>query len=259
MLCRVVNRNLFSLCLAGVPCPPFDRAGTFLIGKTAGRARRLNEEYSGYFKLGHDGYMIAIVSDVTPQPAGQPDPDSSSPQDEGARIEKISHSAVAARVPEKVGRGIFCTGQVILDSPKEFVVDFLQGITRPYQVVSRVVMTPKTVAELTDAVKKNLDLYTQRFGPPAAVPTPSSERRPTVAEIYENFRLPEDLLSGVYSNSVMIGHSATEFFLDFITGFYPTSAVAARIFLPAPQLPRFHKALVSSLEQHRARFGQKND
>ena len=117
------------------------------------------------------------------------------------------------------------------------------------------VMTPDTVKELSDATKRNLDLYTQRFGPPAPVPTPNPERRPTVAEIYENFRLPEDLLCGVYSNSVLIGHSATEFFFDFITSFYPTSAVGARIFLPAPQVPRFLKALNASLEQHRVRFG----
>src|ERR1039458_779258 len=55
------------------------------------------------------------------------------------------------------------------------------------------------------------------YGPPTPVP----DRRPTIQEIYENFRLPEELLSGSYANSVLIGHSPTEFFFDFITGFYP--------------------------------------
>ena len=123
-----------------------------------------------------------------------------------------------------------CTGQVILDSPKEFVIDFLQGLTRPYQVVSRVVLTPQTVNELAEAMQQNLDMYTKNYGPPPPVPGPVPDRRPTIQEIYENFRLPEELLSGSYANSVLIGHSPTEFFMDFITGFYPTSAVAARYF-----------------------------
>jgi hypothetical protein len=174
------------------------------------------------------------------------------------KVENFSHSSVAARVPEKVAKGIFCTGQVILDSPKEFVVDFLQGLTRPFQVVSRVVMTPQTITELSEALQKNLDMYTKAYGAPPPVPGPVPDRRPTIQEIYENFRLPEELLSGTYANSVLIGHSPTEFFFDFITGFYPTSAVASRIFLPIQQVPRFLNALNASLAQHKVRY-QKRD
>jgi Protein of unknown function (DUF3467) len=173
--------------------------------------------------------------------------------------ENIQHQPVAARVPEKIAKGIFCTGQVILDSPKEFVVDFLQGLTRPFQVVSRVVMTPQTVAELADALTKNVEAYTRTFGPPPAIPGPPPKTRPTLQEIYENFRLPEDLLSGTYANSVMIGHSSSEFFMDFISGFYPTSAVAARIFMPIQQITRFQNALTSSLENHRQRFKKREE
>lgn len=176
------------------------------------------------------------------------------PADDKPLTENIQHAPVAARVPEKVAKGIFCTGQVILDSPKEFVIDFLQGLTRPYQVVSRVVLTPQTVAELSDALSKNVEAYTKNFGPPPAVPGPPPKNRPTLQEIYENFRLPEELLSGTYANSVMIGHSPTEFFMDFISGFYPTSAVAARIFMPVQQIQRFQTAIQSSLENHRQRF-----
>jgi hypothetical protein len=42
--------------------------------------------------------------------------------------------------------------------------------------------------------------------------------------------------------------------MDFVTGFYPTSAVSARIFMAAPQVPRFITALSASLEQHAKRF-----
>jgi hypothetical protein len=173
---------------------------------------------------------------------------------EQPKVEQFSHSPVAARVPERIGRGTFCTGQVILDGPKEFVIDFLQGLTRPYQVVQRVVVAPSTAAELAEALRQNVQMYGQKFGPPPAVPGPPNQRRPTLAEVYENFRIPDDMLSGSYANSVMVGHSATEFFMDFVTGFYPTSAVSARIFMAAPQVPRFITALSASLEQHAKRF-----
>ncbi len=171
------------------------------------------------------------------------------------KVEQFSHSPVAARVPERVGRGIFCTGQVILDGPKEFVVDFLQGLTRPFQVVQRVVLAPSTAAELAEALRQNVEMYAQKFGPPPAVPGPANPRRPTLAEVYENFRIADDMLSGSYANSVLVGHSPTEFFMDFVTGFYPTSAVSARIFMAAPQIPRFVTALTASLDQHAKRFG----
>jgi hypothetical protein len=181
------------------------------------------------------------------------------PADDAPRTENVSHQPVAARVPERVAKGTFCTGQVILDGPKEFVIDFLQGLTRPFQVVQRVVVTPQTAAELADALGKNVEMYTKQFGPPPSVPGNPPKNRPTLAEVYENFRIPDEMLSGSYANSVMIGHSASEFFMDFISGFYPTSAVSSRIFMPVQQLPRFLTALQSSLESHRKRFpGQPN-
>lgn len=205
------------------------------------------------------------MSDTTdnPQPPDErPDdkPPGDTPGNDAPKVENFSHSPpVGARVPEKVAKGIFCTGQVILDSPKEFVVDFLQGLTRPYQVVQRIVMTPTTVEELVRALQQNLDMYTQRYGSPPPPPGPVPDRRPSIQEIYENFRLPEEQLSGTYANSVLIGHSPTEFFFDFITGFYPTPAVAARIFLPCQQVPRFLKALSASAQQHQARYGKRNE
>ena len=170
-------------------------------------------------------------------------------------VETFSHVPVAARVPPRIGAGTFCTGQVILDGPREFVVDFLQGLTRPFQVVARVVLAPATAAELADTLRRNVEMYTHKYGPPAAVPGPQNPRRPTLAEVYENFRLTDDQLSGNYANSVLVGHSPTEFFMDFLTGFYPTSAVSARVFMAAPQVPRFITALTASLEQHGKRFG----
>lgn len=172
---------------------------------------------------------------------------------------QYTHSPVAARVPEKVARGVYCTGQVILDSPKEFIVDFLNALTRPHQVVARVIMTPQTMSEFARALGQNLEMYKRSFGDPPSIPPPPQDRRPNIQEIYENFRLPDDLLSGAYANSVMIGHSPTEFFFDFITGFYPTSAVSARVFLPAAQAPRFLNTINTSLQQFQTRHQRPPD
>ncbi len=154
------------------------------------------------------------MSDQPQQPSQPSDPNKPITQ-------QFQHQSVAARVPERVAKGVYCTGQLVLDSPKEFIIDFLQGLTRPYQVVARVVVTPQTMAELANAFKQNLDNYTTTFGPPPQLPPPPQNQRPTIQEIYENFKVPDEVASGAYANTVLIGHSMTEFFFDFITGFYP--------------------------------------
>ena len=159
----------------------------------------------------------------------------------------------SARVPEKV-RGVYCTAQVIHDSPKEFVIDFMQGLTRPFQVVARVVVTPGTMAEFIAAYEKNVENYTRQFGPPPAPPTPPQDRKPSIEEIYEHYKIADDMQSGVYANTVLLGHSPTEFFFDFITGFYPTPSVSARVIIPAAQGPRFLTTLKGSFGQFQQRY-----
>ena len=52
------------------------------------------------------------------------------------------------------------------------------------------------------------------------------------------------MLSGRYANAVLIRHSATEFCFDFITNFYPQSAVSARVYIAAPHLgPEARRAI----------------
>jgi hypothetical protein len=163
----------------------------------------------------------------------------------------------SARVPEKVARGVYCTAQVIQDSPKEFVIDFMQGLSRPFQVGARVVITPATMGEFIAAYEKNLDTYTKNFGPPPPINIPPQDRKPTIEEIYENFKLADDMASGAYANTVLMGHSQTEFFFDFITGFYPTPSVAARVILAASQAPRFLNTLRNSFQQYHVRYVQR--
>ena len=103
------------------------------------------------------------------------------------------------------------------------------------------------------ALRDNLQRYETRFGAIPPQPRPPSDRRPTLQEIYDEFKLPEDQLSGTYANAVMVGHSPSEFFLDFITNFFPTSAVSSRVFLSAAQMPRVLDALSTALQRYQQR------
>src|SRR5437762_10438038 len=94
-------------------------------------------------------------------------------------VQSYSHQPVGARVPERVARGVYSTGQLVIDSPKEFVIDFFQGLTRPFQVNARVVMTPATMQEFASTLAVNLENYTRSFGPPPPPHIPPQERRPS--------------------------------------------------------------------------------
>jgi hypothetical protein len=173
--------------------------------------------------------------------------------DDNIVTQKFQHQPVGARVPERISRGVLSTGQLILDTPKEFVIDFLHALTRPPQVVARVVMAPATMGELINALRDNIGKYTANFGPIAPLPQPPNPPRPSIQEIYEQFKLPEELYSGQYANSVLIGHSAAEFCFDFITGFYPHAAVSARVFVSAPHAPRMLDAFSAAFSNFKKR------
>ncbi len=168
-----------------------------------------------------------------------------------------------ARVPDHVSGGVFSTGVIVMTRPTEIVLDFVQTIGRPQRVASRIVLPHAVLPQFIDALMKNVAIYTNRFGPPQAPPTaqqsqpaggePGAQpRRPSAEEIYDELQIPDAVLSGAYANGVMIGHGSTEFSLDFLTSFYPQSAVSARIFLSAGQVPR----LLESLQGASKNLGQ---
>lgn len=166
--------------------------------------------------------------------------------------------AIRARVPDHIGDGCFSTGAIVMTGPSEFIVDFLQTIGRPHKLAKRVVIPHPVMPQFIEALNTNLDLYKTRFGEPVAPPANPSgqnqERRPTPQEIYDDLKMSDDVLSGVYANGVMIGHGASEFGLDFLTSFFPQSAVSARVFVAAGQIPRLLESLkgaVKQLEQRR--------
>jgi hypothetical protein len=213
----------------------------------------------------------------------------------------FSHQSVTARIPEKVSRGVFSTGIMVLQTSDEFALDFLSTMVQPHQIVARVILTANTLAQLIAALRANLAKYEEQFGrltPRHAPPTGTESKgrvgtdhgghatgpgpqtagpgvaaagpgaaagegghAPTasgqgaahldVSELYEQLKLPDDLVGGVFANVVMIRHTAEEFEFDFIANFYPRSVVTARIYLSAGRLPAVLETLSNSFEKYR--------
>ena len=132
----------------------------------------------------------------------------------GTFSQQFNHNPVSARVPERLVRGALGTGVIVLTGPNEFILDFVQVLARPPQVVARVVMPPAVAASFAAALRDNLEKYTQSFGPPPPLPRPP-QRRPTIQEIYDNLKLPEELLSGAYANAAIVGPLAGRVLLRF--------------------------------------------
>jgi hypothetical protein len=182
------------------------------------------------------------------------------PSQSGGQSEQIRMQHVTARVPEQVSGGAFSTGAIVMTGPTEFILDFIQNIGGPPQVAARVVIPHATLPQFAEALRKNLQIYSERFGPPPSLPKASPPARPqTAQEIYDELKLPEDLLSGAYANGVMIGHTASEFKLDFLTNLFPHSAVSCRVYLSAPQIPRLLESLDSTFQQFQQRVRQQQD
>lgn len=206
------------------------------------------------------------------------------PPQEGPQQVRSSH--IGALVPAHVARGIFSTGVAVLQGNHEFIVDFLLQMQQPQQVAARVILAPAVVGQFLQALGENITKYEGRFGS-IVVPVPQSESSPVAFEpsgvsnapavagqsptgagtslpdshrhsaedLYDQLRLPEDVMAGKYANAVMIGHSASEFSFDFIATFYPRSVVVQRVFLAAPNVPRLQDSLAQSFEQFRRRTG----
>jgi hypothetical protein len=184
------------------------------------------------------------------------------PDEEGPYCEEIQHAQVSAVVPERVARGVFSTGAVVVQGPHEFILDFLLRMSQPQQVAARIVLPPGVVAQFIAALTDNLNNYQAKYGAPvlpnaAGTQPPAAAASPVSAqELYEQLKLHDDVLSGNYANAVMIGHTPCEFCFDFITTFFPRSAVSSRVFMAAPGVPRLLDSLKHSFEKYQQKLAQ---
>ncbi|HUO07136.1 MAG TPA: DUF3467 domain-containing protein [Phycisphaerae bacterium] len=182
--------------------------------------------------------------------ANTPGSGGSGKQENPGEMQRIAHSPMSARVPEKVARGVLATAFLSYFGPQEFVIDFLQLIGRPPQLAARIVMTPAVAEQFIHVLKENLTRYTANYGPPPTIPKNPNDKPRTAQEIYDDLKLPDDQLSGVYANAVLVGHTPAEFGMDFITSFFPTAAVCARVYLSAPRIPQLIETLSGLVAQY---------
>ena len=174
-----------------------------------------------------------------PDDGGQPE---ESPKN--SPEQQVQIPGVTARVPASIGNGVVSTGAIVMNGPHAFVLDFLQQMGVPSQLVSRVVMPHSVVPRFIQALEQNLANYEQKFGTPMKLPRSANPaNRPSIQEVYDNIKIPDEELAGHFSEGVMIRHSAAEFCFDFVTQFFPNAAVASRVFMSAPHVPPLLEAL----------------
>jgi hypothetical protein len=199
-------------------------------------------------------------------------------QNEHGGQEELKH--LSARVPDSIAKGTFCTGAVVMGSPQELVIDFIQTLVQPHQLVARVILPWVTVPNLIAALKINLESHARRFckspeqsnggvsdeaktpntgsGPVTEnvqlTPAPSSTaskkiRRIEPLSFYDDLRIDEEVLMGAYANGAIINHTEFEFKIDFLSTLHPYPIVVARVYLSEPQARR----LLASLDDNQAK------
>jgi hypothetical protein len=177
-------------------------------------------------------------------------------QSDQPQSQEVRHTHVGALVPAHVATGIFSTGAVVLQGQHEFIVDFLLRMQQPQQVAARVVLPPMVVSQFIQALQENIRKHEDRFGeillPTPPVPDPHAPKQ-SAQDLYDQLKLSEENMSGKYANAVMIGHTASEFSLDFITTFFPRSAVSARVFVATPNAKRLLDSLKHAYQQYQSR------
>ncbi len=68
-------------------------------------------------------------------------------------------------------------------------------------------------------------------------------------DLYDDIIVADEIQVGVYANGLIIGHTNSEFKLDFVSNMFPKSVVTSRIFMSAPQLVRLLDTLERTLQQ----------
>ncbi|WP_298863786.1 DUF3467 domain-containing protein [uncultured Gimesia sp.] len=130
------------------------------------------------------------------------------------------------------------------DEPTPPVSDVISGVSAGGTGAVGETMTPESESE-------------QKSEPKTVIkPAETGQKPPSAEELYDELKLPDEMLCGNYANAVRIGHSATEFSFDFITTFFPRSCVSARVHMAAPNIPRLLDSLTHSFEQFQRKVAQ---
>lgn len=69
-------------------------------------------------------------------------------------------------------------------------------------------------------------------------------------------KVSDEVLKGVYSNMVQIGHTQEEFILDFLNIFPPAGSAVARVMVSPAHAKRLASALVENIKKYEEQFGE---
>jgi hypothetical protein len=209
--------------------------------------------------------------------------------DSDESLERVQAASLTARVPDGVAGGVFATGTIVLQSPTEVMIDFVQGVANPRRIGARVIMPQPVAVQFSEALASNIGLYESTFGhrprEPEPVPAASDEApakaersagaprgeddagarsanpadpgraghdaaaggQQPIADAYHQLKATDEVLGGVYANTVTISHTGSEFHFDFIMRCFPRSIVTARVYMAAPRAPALLESLRRSL------------
>src|SRR5437660_4744927 len=78
--------------------------------------------------------------------------------------QELHFSNVAARVPEKIARGVFANNAFVIQGPTEFAIDFVLRMNKPHQIVARVFLPFPLVPQVIGTLKASLDKHRQAQG-----------------------------------------------------------------------------------------------
>ncbi|TAN57173.1 DUF3467 domain-containing protein [Patescibacteria group bacterium] len=70
-----------------------------------------------------------------------------------------------------------------------------------------------------------------------------------------NIKINDEVLKGVYSNTMQVLHTKEEFVIDFMDVFPPNGIVAARVITSPGHMKRIARALQENLAKYETKFG----
>jgi hypothetical protein len=159
-----------------------------------------------------------------------------------------------ARVPEPIALGVFSTGAIIGTGPHECVVDFLQTLLPPPRLAARIIMPHVVFTQFVRGMDENLSHYRQTHGPIQSItPPPLPTQSQNIDDVYDELKIADEALRGVYATGFMITHSQAELGIDFVATFMPQPVVVARIYMAITQAPQLHESLRAAHQQWRDR------
>ena len=74
-------------------------------------------------------------------------------------------SPVKIKMPEEIAKGTYANTTAVFHTREEFILDFLNVFPPVGVATARIITSPGHIKRIIRALKENLELYENRFGP----------------------------------------------------------------------------------------------